>query len=318
MLSKINEEKNAQKKNAYRFPCKESLRTGLIPLTRCDGTCEMLSTRETNQRNIFLATQNLEGSTQISGCKGGLKKQTKWTKIRGSVTANILSRKQEHLWLCGHGTGLQGDSLCCQKHLHSQMLCWCLTLHFTAAAIGEIFEVDLCWELVTQAPSAQRVSHVQTFRWEASIGIRQMVCIHGLGTVRYSCHLGWWETLASRFLDATLGITVHIGLFSSVAQSCLTLCDPMNHSTPGLPVHHQLPESTQTHVHRVGDAIQPSRPLSSPSPPALSRSFKRQQSQTCYFCFSVQFLYSFGVECQPGAHLKIMYTFWSSGHYRAR
>ena len=56
--------------------------------------------------------------------------------------------------------------------------------------------------------------------------------------------------------------------FSSVAQSCPTLCDPMNHSTPGLPVHHQLPEFTQTHVHWVFDAIQPSHPLSSPSPPA--------------------------------------------------
>ena len=56
--------------------------------------------------------------------------------------------------------------------------------------------------------------------------------------------------------------------FSSIAHSCLTLCDPMNRSTPGLPVHHQLPEFTQTHVHRVGDTIQPSHPLSSPSPPA--------------------------------------------------
>ena len=56
--------------------------------------------------------------------------------------------------------------------------------------------------------------------------------------------------------------------FSSVAQSCMTLCDPMNRSTPGLSVHHQLPEFTQTHVHRVSDAIQPSHPLSSPSPPA--------------------------------------------------
>ena len=56
--------------------------------------------------------------------------------------------------------------------------------------------------------------------------------------------------------------------FSSVAQSYPTLCDPMNHSTPGLPVHHQLPEFTQTHIHRVGDAIQLSHPLSSPSPPA--------------------------------------------------
>ena len=62
--------------------------------------------------------------------------------------------------------------------------------------------------------------------------------------------------------------------FSSVAQSCLTLCDPMNRSTPGLSVHHQLPEFTQTHVHRVGDAIQPSHPLSSllllpPIPPSI-------------------------------------------------
>ena len=56
--------------------------------------------------------------------------------------------------------------------------------------------------------------------------------------------------------------------FSSVTQSCPTLCDLMNRSTPGLPVHHQLPELTQTHVHRVGVAIQPSHPLSSPSPPA--------------------------------------------------
>ena len=53
---------------------------------------------------------------------------------------------------------------------------------------------------------------------------------------------------------------------SSVTHSCPTLFDPMNHSTPGLPVHHQLPEFTQTHVHRVSDAIQPSHPLSSPSP----------------------------------------------------
>ena len=60
--------------------------------------------------------------------------------------------------------------------------------------------------------------------------------------------------------------------FSSVAQSCPTLCDPMNRSMPGLPVHHQLLEFTQTHVHRVCDAIQPSHPLSSPSPPASNPS----------------------------------------------
>ena len=60
--------------------------------------------------------------------------------------------------------------------------------------------------------------------------------------------------------------------FSSVSQLCPTLCDPMNCSMPGLPVHHQLPEFTQTHVHRVSDAIQPSHPLSSPSSPAFNLS----------------------------------------------
>ena len=65
------------------------------------------------------------------------------------------------------------------------------------------------------------------------------------------------------------------GQFSSVAQSCPTLCDPMNRSMPGLPVHHQLPEFTQTHVHRVSDAIQSSHPLSSPSPPTFNLSQHR-------------------------------------------
>ena len=64
------------------------------------------------------------------------------------------------------------------------------------------------------------------------------------------------------------GASLRLNQFSSVAQSCPTLCDPMNCSMPGLPVHHQLLEFTQTHVHQVGDAIQPSHPLSSPSPPA--------------------------------------------------
>ena len=60
--------------------------------------------------------------------------------------------------------------------------------------------------------------------------------------------------------------------FSSVTHLCPILCDPMNHSTPGLPVHHHLREFTQTHIHQVGDAIQPSHPLLSPSPPASNPS----------------------------------------------
>ena len=62
------------------------------------------------------------------------------------------------------------------------------------------------------------------------------------------------------------------GQLSSVAQSCPTLCDPIDRSTPGFPIHHQLPELLQTYVHQVRDAVQPSHPLSSPSPPALNLS----------------------------------------------
>ena len=68
--------------------------------------------------------------------------------------------------------------------------------------------------------------------------------------------------------------------FSSVAQPCLTLCDPMNHSTPGFPVHYQLPELAQTHVHQISDAIQPSHPLLSSSPPASNLSQHQGLFQT--------------------------------------
>ena len=107
--------------------------------------------------------------------------------------------------------------------------------------------------------------------------------------------LGVWDRFTS----------VH---FSSVAQSCLTLCDPMNCSTPGLPVHHQLLEFTHTHVHWVGDGILPSLPLLSPSPPAFNLSqhhglFKwvssshqvakvlELQHQSFQWIFRVDFLY---------------------------
>ena len=71
-----------------------------------------------------------------------------------------------------------------------------------------------------------------------------------------------------KFAKETLLVHRDHEAFSSVAQSCLTICNSMNRSTPGLPVHHQLLEFTQTHVHRVSDAIQSSHPLLSPSPPA--------------------------------------------------
>ena len=89
---------------------------------------------------------------------------------------------------------------------------------------------------------------------------------------------GWpWNCL-----DASGCVIFSSVQFSSVAQSCPTLCDPVNCSTPGLPVHHQLPEFTQTHVHRISDAIQPSHPLSSPSPlapnPSKHQSFSNEST----------------------------------------
>ena len=108
--------------------------------------------------------------------------------------------------------------------------------------------------------------------------------------------------------------------FSSVIQSCLTLCDPMDCSMPGFPVHHQLPEFIQTHIHWDGDAIEPSHPLLSPSPPAFSLSqhqglFKwvsssnqvakvlefQLQHQSCQWIFRTDFLYDglFVSPCSP-------------------
>ena len=93
-----------------------------------------------------------------------------------------------------------------------------------------------------------------------------------LNQISHLLNTHWVEWLANKqLIMCTEGINKNILTIisvQSVTQSCPTLCDPMNHSMPGIPVYHQLPESTQTHVHRVGDAIQPFHPLSSPSPPA--------------------------------------------------
>ena len=86
--------------------------------------------------------------------------------------------------------------------------------------------------------------------------------------------------------------------FSSVAQSCPTLCDPMNHSTPGLPVYHQLPEFTETHVHQVSDAIQPSHPLLSPSPPAPNPSQHQSLFQWINFSHQVAKVLEFQLQHQ--------------------
>ena len=101
--------------------------------------------------------------------------------------------------------------------------------------------------------------------WQRSLSPRQVPkeCIYTPGTKDSDQE----KDTSLKHFPTMLLISYSVQL-SSVTQSYPTLCDPMNCSTPGLPVHHQLPEFTQTYVHQVGDTIQPSHPLSSPSPPA--------------------------------------------------
>ena len=111
----------------------------------------------------------------------------------------------------------------------------------------------------------------------------------------------WWlwhflfiELAVESFISQYL-----LSQFSSVTQSCLILCDPMNRSKPGFPVHHQLPESTQTHVHRVTDAIQPSHPLSSPSPPTFNLSQHQGLSNESVLCIRWPKYWSFSFSISP-------------------
>ena len=131
----------------------------------------------------------------------------------------------------------------------------------------------------------------------------------------YSCHLFLISSALVRslpFLSPLLCPSLHemFPQFSSVAQSCPTLCDPMNCSTPGLLVHHQLPESTQTHVHRVGDAIQPSHPLSSPSPPAPNPSQHSSNflEEIHSLFHSIVFLYFFTLFIEKGFLISPCYS----------
>ena len=108
------------------------------------------------------------------------------------------------------------------------------------------------------------ISQVRILEWVAMLSSRGSSQPRDWAHASYvSCTGGWvlyhWHHLGKSYTQVQ---------FNSVARSCPTLCNLMNHSTPGLPVHHQLPEFPQTHVHQVGDAIQPSHPLLSPSPPA--------------------------------------------------
>ena len=113
----------------------------------------------------------------------------------------------------------------------------------------------------------------------------------------YICLMFPWSSLIS---------LIHI--FSSVAQSCSTLCDSMNHSTPGLPVHHPLPEFTQTHVHWVGDAIQPSHPLLSP-PPAFNLSQHQGLFNESIICIRWPKYWNFSFSISPSNEYSALISF---------
>ena len=147
------------------------------------------------------------------------------------------------------------------------------------ALAGRFFTTSATWEAqnrrVPYSPSQRNSTLVWVFpeadprqESEGKKYTREMKENIGRGG-RQGREAGWCRGLLSGFILEFnfAGETVQ---FSSVAQSCPTLCNPMNCSMPALPVHHQFPESTQTHVDWVGDAFQPFHPLSSPSPPALN------------------------------------------------
>ena len=119
-----------------------------------------------------------------------------------------------------------------------------------------------CKSWTVKKAECQRIDAFELWCWRRLLRVpwtaRRSKQVHPAPTALYS--------------GSTKGLKTSSDQIRSVAQSCPTLCDPMKHSTPGLPVHHQLPEFTETHVHPVSDAIQPSHPLLSPSPPASNPS----------------------------------------------
>ena len=148
----------------------------------------------------------------------------------------------------------------------------------------EMWVPPLCWQDTLEEEMA---THPRILAWNIlwtkefsglqSMGLQRIG--HNWVTYTHTYTEYWVEFLVlySRSLLIIYFIYSSVYMFSSVQfwtlcdrlnSLCPTLCDPMNRSTPGLPVHHQLPEFTQTHIHRVSDAIRPSHPLSSPSPPA--------------------------------------------------
>ena len=133
-------------------------------------------------------------------------------------------------------------------------------------------------------------------------GTKQMILLYNdLYNRWFVIQTGWRSIKITSFLlfHIWLMITIYIFQFSLVAQSCSILCNPMDCSMSGLPVHHQLPEFTQTHIHRVDDAIQPSHPLSSPSPHAFKLSQNQGLSNESVLCIRWPKYWSFIFTINP-------------------
>ena len=128
------------------------------------------------------------------------------------------------------------------------------TWSFCGPSLSAVF-FPLCTDLLGSLLTSLNVASIWPGHFSHHRSVSQLLPL----TLSSFCASYLWKT-PSR---STLILILFCFQFSSVAQSCPTLCDPMNRSMPGLPVHHQLPEFTQTHVHQVSDAIQPSHPLSS-------------------------------------------------------
>ena len=142
----------------------------------------------------------------------------------------------------------------------SQLISICSPLVFGVRGSGrvEVFLVPFAW--ITAAVIVYKVFWLTELPLFWSFGQREQVFVGN-----------FFSLLSLLFLGCQLlHLSLQFRLFSSVTESCLILCDPVDCSTPGLPVRHQLLELTQAHVHQVGDAIKPSHPLSSPSLPALN------------------------------------------------
>ena len=171
--------------------------------------------------------------------------------IRYKSSSQILGMSSCWLYGCKYCLLLHGF------HFYSLMIWLVEVLNFNA--------IYLMWHIITLFLDSV---FWFLFKETAYLTVLKIFLFHFMQDLTFTLHI-YLQFTCNGFLCMIWRVRFHLlpsDQIRSVAQLCPTLCDPMNHSTPGLPVHHQLPEFTETHVHRASDAIQPSHPLSSPSP----------------------------------------------------